>query len=239
MKIDYAIVSTDGNNLYDGFWDLINPIWSKHIGIKPILVKISDKDLITDNGDHIIHEIKKIDGIDTGLQSQISRMYVTKFYEEKICLTSDIDMIPLSKNYFNENIDQYDQESLLIFTSNGYNGVDRYPICYNAGKGKLFSKILEINDSFEDYCNKLLSFGWGWETDELYFGLMIKKYLDQNNIIKLNRSWFNDSESTRIDRSNWSYNPEKVKSGEYIDSHSLRPYSQHKTEIDKLINKLI
>jgi hypothetical protein len=116
MKIDYAIVSTDGNTLYDGFWDLIKPIWSKHIGIKPILVKISDKDLITDNGDHIIHKIKRINGIDTGFQSQISRMYVTKFYEEKICLTSDIDMIPLSKNYFNEDIDQYDQESLLIFT---------------------------------------------------------------------------------------------------------------------------
>jgi hypothetical protein len=43
----------------------------------------------------------------------------------------------------------------------------------------------------------------------------------------------------RIDRTDWNYDIEKVKSGYYYDSHSIRPYKQHKEAIDKLINELI
>lgn len=42
----------------------------------------------------------------------------------------------------------------------------------------------------------------------------------------------------RIDRTDWQYDIEKLKSGYYYDSHSIRPYKQHKQEIDKLINEL-
>lgn len=239
MKIDYVIVSCDDNVLYYDFWDVIKPIWINHIKIKPILVKISDKDLITDNGDHIIHEIKKIDNINTGLQSQISRMYVTKFYEDKVCLTSDIDMIPISNDYFNNDINEYDQESLIIFSSDAYTNNNRYPICYNAGKGKLFTEILEIDSSFELYCKKLLNYNWGWDTDELYFGKMVNAYTNQKKIIKLHREWFNGIAKNRIDRVNWIYDPIKIKIGEYIDCHSLRPYTNYKHQINELINNII
>jgi hypothetical protein len=239
MKIDYVIVSTDNNPTYYEFWDVTKKLWYNLVGIKPILANITDNNNIIDNGDHIIHNIKSVDGVDSGFQSQVARMYITKYYQDYVCLTSDIDMLPLSKKYFTENIQNYNDDSLVIFSSDAYTNVNRYPICYNAAKGRLFDEILQLDESFEEYTKKLLSYGWGWDTDELFFGMKVNSFKDQDKIIKLNRGWGNGIALNRIDRSNWSYSTDQLIDQNYIDSHSLRPYSKHKTEIDKLINIII
>ena len=81
MKIDYAIVASDGNPMYLDFWPTVRDLWVKLIKIKPILVLISDKNLVTDNVDHIIHEVKVVDGHSTAFQSQVVRMFITKYYK--------------------------------------------------------------------------------------------------------------------------------------------------------------
>lgn len=239
MTIDYAIVSTDQNQMYKDFWPIVKNLWINLIGIKPILVEISNCNEIIDQGDCIIHKFKEIDGINTGFQSQIARMYVTKFYQDKVCITSDIDMLPLSKHYFTNNIDEYNNEQLIIFSSDAYDNTNRYPICYNAAKGKLFNDIMKFEDTFEEYCKKLLLFNWGWDTDELYFGKMVNEYKDQNKIIKLKRGWNNGVAINRIDRSNWFYDIINLTNKIYIDSHSLRPYSVYNQEIDKIVNFIL
>jgi hypothetical protein len=127
---------------------------------------------------------------------------------------------------------------MVIFSSDAYKNVNRYPICYNAGKGSLFSEILQLDVSFEEYCNRLLSLGWGWGTDELYFGKMINSYYDQSKITKLNRGWSFGVAKDRLDRIRWKYDPNNFKD-QFIDSHSLRPYSTHKTQIDKIVNLVL
>jgi hypothetical protein len=238
MKIDFVIVSTDDNPLYSEFWPVVKNLWSNLVGIKPILVKISDTDEIIESDECIIHNLKKVDGIKTGLQSQIARMFVTKYYKDSVCLTSDIDMLPLSKKYFTSDIENLNNDSMVIFSSDAYKNVNRYPICYNAGKGSLFSEILQLDVSFEEYCNRLLSLGWGWGTDELYFGKMINSYYDQSKITKLNRGWSFGVAKDRLDRIRWKYDPNNFKD-QFIDSHSLRPYSTHKTRIDKIVNLVL
>jgi hypothetical protein len=239
VKIDYAIVSTNENQLYYEFWPIVKKLWFHSIGIKPILVKIGNENDITESQDCIIHEIKKVDGIDTGFQSQISRMYVTKYYEDKVCITSDIDMFPLSKKYFVNDLLPYDNDSFLIFSSDAYGQSDRYPICYNASKGKYFDKILDLNVPFEEYCLRLLELNNGWDTDELYFGKKINQFYDQSKIIKLKRGWHMGMANNRIDRAFWGYDPELLKKNHYIDSHSLRPYNQFYNEINKLVDNFL
>jgi hypothetical protein len=238
MKIDFVIVSTDDNPQYSEFWPVVKNLWSNLVGIKPILVKISDTDEIIENDECIIHNLKKIDGVKTGLQSQIARMFVTKYYKDSVCLTSDIDMLPLSKKYFTSDIENLSNDSMVIFSSDAYKDVNRYPICYNAGKGSLFGEILKLDVSFEEYCNRLLGFGWGWDTDELYFGKMVQLYPYQNKIIKLSRGWIDEVAKQRLDRIKWDYNLINIKD-RFIDSHSLRPYSTHKKEIDKIVNLVL
>jgi hypothetical protein len=42
----------------------------------------------------------------------------------------------------------------------------------------------------------------------------------------------------RIDRVLWRYDIETLKNGGYIDCHSLRPYTNYKEQVDKLINSI-
>ena len=238
MKIDYVIVSSDDNPMYLDFWPIVRDLWSKIIGIKPIWVHISDEDKIIDKGDYIIHKIKKLDGINSGLQSQIARMYVTKFYEDKVCLTSDIDMLPISKEYFTHTTLPYNDDSIVILSSDAYPNKVRHPICYNAAKGKTFNEILDLNVSFREYCEKLIKFNWGWDTDELYFGKMLQQFQNKNRIIELNRGWTNGMANKRIDRAYWNYNENLFYEQYYIDSHSIRPYTQHKNRINKLLQSI-
>jgi len=234
MKIKYAIVSSDDTPMYFDFWPIVRDLWINVIGIKPILVYISDEDKIIDNGDHLIHKIKNVEGINSGLQSQLSRMFITKFYPEDVCITSDIDMLPLSKKYFNEITSSYDDDSLVILSADAYPNKVRYPICYNVGKGKIFNDILDLNCDFETYCKRLEEFKWGWDTDELYFGKKVNNYPNQNQIIKVNRGWFQGRALNRIDRVRWQYDVNKLLNDEYYDCHSIRPYNKYKTPIDSL-----
>lgn len=48
-----------------------------------------------------------------------------------------------------------------------------------------------------------------------------------------------DIKNTRIDRSKWVYDVNKLHKGTYIDSHLLRPYSQYLNEINELIKNII
>lgn len=241
MKIDYAIVATDNNPLYFDFWEVVKKVWINKIKIKPLLIYITDVDEVRDNGDHIIHKIKKVEGINTGFQSQISRLYISKFYPEQVCLTSDIDMIPLNYDFFNKRLEDVNEDSLVIMSPDAYNDDRRFPMCYNAAKGKLFNEILKLDETFEEFCTRLQEMGWGWDTDEYYLGSMIYNYNDKSKIVKIPRGdggWTSGFASKRIDRGMWSYDINLLKDNYYIDCHSLRPYSQYKKTIDELIENL-
>jgi hypothetical protein len=237
MKIDYAIVASDGNSIYLDFWPIVRDLWIKLIKIKPILVLISDKDLVTNNGDHIIHEVKSVDSHSTAFQSQVVRMYITKYYSDSVCITSDIDMLPLSHEYFNNITNEFNDNSLAILSSDAYQSV-RYPLCYNVAKGYTFNEILDLNCDFDEYCDRLSRYEQGWATDELYFGKCVNEFSDKSRICLLNRGWQKGMAINRIDRAYWRYDDTLLKNGHYIDSHSLRPYSIYKKEVDKLINNL-
>lgn len=238
MDIKYAILSCDDNPLYKDFWEVIKPIWINKIKIKPILAHITDNNDVIDFGDYIIHNFKAIEGVDTGFQSQIVRMFITKFYPNDVCITSDIDMLPISYDYFNNTTKEFTDDSLVIFSSDAYPPIGetpkKYPLCYNAAQGKTFDRLLDLSSyDFESYVRFLSQRGEGWNTDELYFGECVNKSIDIN-IIKLKRGWEMGRALNRIDRVNWTYDSNNIYS--YIDSHLLRPYSENKVEIHKLID---
>lgn len=238
MEIKYAIVSSDENPLYYDFWTIVRDLWSSHIGIKPVFLFITNKDEVIDHGEYIVHKVKSIEGVDTGLQSQIIRMYATKFYPNDVCITSDIDMLPLGKSYFKSICGDYNDDDMVILSSDAYPNKVRYPICYNVAKGNTFNEILDLNCTFEEYVKRISSYNWGWDTDELYFGMKVNEFKYQNRIKKLNRGWSIGIANNRIDRVRWAYDKNKLQKGEYIDSHSLRPYSEYKNHIDKLVQDL-
>ena len=248
MNLDYVIVSTDNNPFYDGYWEIVRDAWINVVGVKPILVVIGDYTFFDDYGDYIKLGYKKVDGIPTSFQSQISRLYATSTFIDKTFLISDLDMLPMSKSYFIDNSKNVDENNLIIYTSEVYGWVNqqRYAMCYNLGKGGTYNEILDLECSFEEFVHRLFSCNFSplWDTDELYLGKCVyefeNKENNKNRITKLERGgWGEGYAAGRIDREYWGkYDFGKILEGFYIDSHLLRPYNENKEEIDKILNLL-
>lgn len=239
--IDFVILSSNENPLYLDFWPIISKIWKQKFNITPVLGLICDEDsdfIKTDYG--IVKKFKKIENIDCGLQSQIIRLYLPKFLDG-YCLISDIDMAPLSVDYFSTNSQKINENNIIIYSSDNPECIQNamYPMCYILAHTNTYKKIFDLNLNWNEFCFLLLSLKQGWYTDQKYLYKKINDFKNNGNeVISLARGW-NWIANRRVDRARWEYDPDKIKQGYYIDSHLLRPYSKHKIEIDNLINLIL
>jgi len=242
MKIDYVILGSDTNPLYLDFWPIVSKIWREIFNITPVLGLISDHNSnFIDDKYGIIKTFKAVDNIQHSLQSQLVRLYLTTQLKGNL-LISDIDMIPLSKQYFIDDLEQYDNTKLHVMSADNNECLTNkeYPMCYILANNKTFNDCLNINTNWTDFIISLHNYNYGWTTDQRYLFTKINEYktLYEDKVLLQNRGWVNGIASRRIDRANWQYEPQKVQCRHYIDSHLLRPYSEHKTAINNLINNL-
>ncbi len=233
MIIDYVLMGSNLDPLYFDFWPIVSKVWKEKFNITPILGLISDRDTdIYESEYGLIKEFKAFDDINTGNQSQIVRMYLSKYLNGN-CIISDIDIIPLSKKYFIDEISDYNNDEILVMSSNHQQtkSINQYPMCYIVGNSKNFDELFNTNLDWYEFVKIVDESSQNkWFSDQVFLYNCINKY----NIEKIKfpyRSFIND----RIDRSNWTYNIDLLKQGQYIDSHSLRPYNSYKQEIDNLI----
>lgn len=240
MKIDYVIVSSNENPYYLDFWPIISKVWKEKFNITPVLGLICNENSDFEESEYgIIKKFKSIEGVDTGLQSQIVRLFLTKELNG-YCLISDIDMIPLSVKYFEECASYLTENNIVVYSSDNpeclYN--KEYPMCYVSSHSNSFKSILKIDLNWSEFVKSMKDRNQGWSTDQKYLFEKINEFnLQKNDVVLLNRGWSGIA-NKRIDRACWDYDPIKVSEGYYIDSHSLRPYSQYSEEINKLINHL-
>ena len=97
MKIDRVIVSTTSHKNYINFWPIVSKSW-KNLGIIPTLIYTSNKKIKFDSEQDVLNI--NVRGIDPIFTAQNARLLVPSLYPNDVCLTSDIDIMPLSKNYF-------------------------------------------------------------------------------------------------------------------------------------------
>jgi hypothetical protein len=239
MKIKYAIMGSTTNPLYYDFWPIISKTWKEVFNITPVLGLICDEDSDFIEDEYgLVKKFKAIENIDEGLQSQIVRFYLPSLLDD-ICITSDIDMVPLSKQYFIDNIQSFDESNFYVMTSDNPECLRNleYQMCYNIAKPQMFTEVLNIDQSWVDFVDKIKKLGFGWTSDQRYLYDMVNAYPNREKIRLMNRG-FSGFANNRVDRAIWRYNANAVKSGYYVDSHLLRPYKQYKSEIDGLINLL-
>ena len=129
------------------------------------------------------------------------------------------------------------------------------PACYHVALGKIFKKVYSFESDFyeemkrykmTDYSNKTkyaynpqehlkmssVENGGNWAQDEIWSTDMLRKYHENGGTVITEVG----IGGNRLDRSNWSYNPQDVNNGKYIDAHLPRPYSKHKNKIDSLMD---
>lgn len=213
-----ALITSDDNKNYTEFYPIVKKFWEL-LDFEVKYIKLGDE------------EYQQISGVPTSLQAQILRLFAPTKYTDRIVLLSDIDMLPLNKQYFMSKLPTK-KGQFSIYSADAYKTA-RYPICYIAAHGIDF-EIFKIskNESWESFVLRLHSLNYGWDTDELYMSQILDS--SKLDLVKHNRGWLNGIAINRFDRVNWDYS-----FSQYIDAHCPRPYSKYKQIIDSLESYLI
>jgi len=157
MKIDIVTFSCDSCPIYCDFWNPISKFWKTKFGIHPVLLYVGDKDLplSTEYGD--VHRVPSVEGVADYHSATWGRFWLTKKYPDKVCLTGDIDMIPLSKKFFGADVEKYSDEAYVHLNAGWYYGNDLsawkkehniIPAYYHLAKGKVFDAVYKFEDDF-------------------------------------------------------------------------------------------
>jgi hypothetical protein len=244
MKIQKAIMSVDDNPLYSDFWLPVSKVWKKRFDIEPVLIYFGSKELDNSHGEVIY--VKPIEGVPLYLQTQWARFWYTSLEPDTTFVVSDIDMFPISKKYFVKQIADINGDKYVHLNGD----VRPICVCYHVARGETFKRVLNLAGTFQQSLAELYQFDGNmasitshmgfpqWGLDEAYSTKKIFEYGEKDDLVFLSR--YSHPAWARIDRSSWGYSADILREEEhYIDSHSLRPYSLYKPQIDKLVNLLI
>jgi hypothetical protein len=216
-----AILSSDTNELYSDFVEPVTSAW-KNLGFDVLAAQITSDDCYADPSE-----------IPLGNQAQMIRMLLPALYPEIKFITTDVDMLPLSGEYFHKACDLVkSNDEVINISADAYPQQKRMPVCYFIGYGSAFSKVtgVKTKSDISDVMKAWWSEGQGWGTDELSFSKMA---MEANNKGKISlkgysRGWRHGIANGRIDRSAWNYDLINLAEGRYIDSHMLRPLEKHR-----------
>ena len=251
MKLDCVLTACNENPLYIDFIPYFIKAWNKlypHVDVKIILIAKNIPDnLLSYKNNLILFEPLK--NISTAFTSQFIRLLYPAILDYKNgILITDMDMIPMNRTYYIDNITKYDNNKFINFR-NIFPSGNQLVICYNVAINKTWSNIFNIKilDDIKNrikivysninYVNK--HGGNGWSTDQIYLYDLIKFWNNKtNNLIILKDK---DTKFRRLCRSNKTFPSnvnELIKNGYYTDYHCLRPYSKYKNINENIFNLL-
>lgn len=249
-KINYSIVSFDEGSPYSELWPFVSKCWKEVCGTTAIAFQLSDKDSeISESEFGLIKNVKIESDFHLSLQAQLLRIYAFKFLkgqEDKICIISDADMLPINKQFFLSGLNHYKDGSMTSY----YNHLipdGEITMCYNLASVRDFINLLNLksfncfrdflvyvkNKYAEDYktvnSNKQK---FGWNIDQRYMWDCMQENKDK--LITPNY------ELKRLDRESWPKSPtleSNLLSKSYYDCHFFN--ESLNTDKKKLANKII
>lgn len=243
MKI---LLSCDENPYYYDFWPYARDIWKKRIGADPKLILINDnKNTNTFDSDGILY-VQKIEEIPVHLQAQLARIYYTKYFPNEICVVSDIDMFPVSTDFFNlEKIKSNCDENTFFHLNPETREFGQFPLCYYCGYGSLYERLF-FGLSWEQFLHEIIEKDFNtdkfkfslppslqgkklWFSDEIFLHTQIQK---ENIKISINNELVG---SRRLDRGNIvNFNLSNLLRETVVDIHLPRPAEDYRSEIERI-----
>ena len=257
MKVDKIIMSCDDTERYLKLWPYVSKICKLTLGITPVLFHITDKysDFIHDEYG-IVKKIKKDPDLPASFQAQIYRLYGTKFFKNETCLISDIDMLTFNRQYFLDQVKEYDENDFIIYIFDAYDlsredchgawALNRIPMCYNLAKGRTFCELLNLDVDFNEFAERVYNFNFGYDfpifhRDEIFLGKMIFRNLKRINIVKLNRGitdLFNINR--RIEKNNfYDVDSSLIHNGHYVEAHIPGDWETNLEKFNQVINHIL
>ncbi len=235
MKINRVILSSNESKEYLDFWPIVSLAWKK-IGIEPTLIYTGVEPIASKNFINI-----NVSNIDTAFLSQNVRLLAPSLFPKDVCIISDIDDMPLSQDYFQDNIKKFDDDKFIIYRPDAV-PKNMISIMWNAALGKTWGEIFEIKN-IDDIKNTLINWypsnyivrGENWYFDQL----MLKERIENFRKSSPDRVVELSDEITGFNRLNRSklkrrFSKFYYEGNNYSDFHMPRPYKKYK----KLINRV-
>jgi hypothetical protein len=253
MKITKCLVACDLNDVYLDFYPLVRKYWKNVVGIDTILILIADEIPYKMNEfrDEIIL-FKPVDDIHTAFQSQCIRiLYPCLCRSDENIIISDMDLIPLNKKYYTENVKEFDDDSFIIYRD-VISENKQYPICFCLANSKIWKDIFNIKNEI-DICDKLKlwynmydkyqissAYSLSWACDQLQLFEYVNRWKNGNgnrNLIKLKDEETNFKRLNRgKDIDNYDNNLKLMIQNEiFSDFHLPRPLNQYSVVLKYLL----
>jgi hypothetical protein len=235
-------MSCDDNPMYADFWPLVSRVWKEKLNIEPVLAYFGNKPMSEKYGTVI--QFEPFYDVPISLQTLWVRYYYPSLEPDDVWIISDIDMFPISSYYFIDKIRDIDPEK-YVHLNPCIESYGLIPSCYHVAKGSKFKEVFDLPDNWKESLDLVATSGFGrtingnalWFADEEYATHKINNFKKKDDIIFLPRE--GGQNGYRIDRDRWKYDETLAKDGIYFDSHSIRPYSKYKNEIDKLVSLIL
>lgn len=190
MKIDIVLTSCNLNNYYLNLYPYVFKVWKERFNLDLYLVLISDT--IPDNlikYDKFIILFKPIDKINTTYIAQVIRILYPCLFDNLNILITDIDIFPISKEYFFTSIQNYSDDKFIAYTDR-YIKNNMIAICYNIANSNIWKKIFNINNV--DDINNFLIANYkekytgiknceGWYSDQELLYKYVMNYINKSN----------------------------------------------------------
>jgi len=246
MKIGTILTATDNNPLYSEFIPIFIKAWKKVLPEADIKIYYIDNSIPDNLKDYTqyLELFKPIDNIKTGFIAQNIRILAPRFIKrnEGVIIT-DMDMIPLNRKYYIDNIKDSDSSSFVVYRD--LNLLNELPICYNISLPSTWKEI------FGDKSNEDILREWyltiqyngahgkeGWSTDQNKLNNYISKWNGNKIYLTDEKTGFKRLDRGYDDISINDSLRQKIANGEYSDYHMLRPYHSNKEINDFIVDSM-
>lgn len=249
MKLSCALVACNDNPHYLAFWPIVKKAWWEIVGIPCIMVYVGDTLPEHLKDDPAVRHFKPIEGWPTATQAQIIRLlYPTLLSCEGAVVLSDMDIVPLQKDWF---IEGFEKADICQFVS--LRGIDEVNkevyMCYVGATPSVFSAIFYIQseDEIRTMFTRLSSHffadgqhgGRGWCLDQQILYTHIKQILSACPDALAGYPW--TASIPRLDRSKpqeWLHITEeltkRLSEKEFVDFH-MPPYIRFQDQIQQIV----
>ena len=237
MKIDTVILSSNDNPNYVQFWPIVSEAWSL-MGLEPILIYTGDKNLNL-KGNVIKFNVKSLD---SSFVAQNIRILYPSLLANRTCLVSDIDNLPLSKNYFVNSVLNFNENSFIIYRPDAC-PPNMISMMWNAAASETWYELFKVDSEkkIEKYLNKWYTKnysiqGKAWYTDQIKLRKYVNKFSRKNKsrIIELNDEelGFCRFNRNRLEKHFALMN--KNTDIKFTDFHMPRPFNEYEELISKV-----
>jgi len=253
MKLDCILTAVNENPMYLEFIPIFINSWKKlypNVDVKIVLISKQIPEEYFKYKENIIL-FEPIENVLTSFTSQIIRLlYPCILNCENGVMITDVDMLPMNRTYYTENIKSIDNSKFIYLRENVCFKYNEIAMCYNVAVPNVWKEIFQINS--EEDIRKMISITYqnntileghgnvGWNTDQT---VLYKKVMQWNNKTN-NFICCNEAETgfNRLDRNAFELNNDVIKNnisdGVYSDYHCCRPMSQY-SEINYAIYNLL